>query len=203
MINLRRLRNAVSLAALALLSAPAFALSASDSEFDQRVDAALSALYKNAPSAKTLAEKAKGILVFPDVAKAGLVVGAQGGDGALIKNGQKVAYYHTTALSVGLQAGAQKFGYALFFMTDAAMDDFEKSKNFELGVGPSVVFVDKGAARDINTLTAHSDVYGFTFGQKGLMAGVGLQGTKISRLPETGAAGSTAPESGSDSDLDR
>ncbi len=203
MINLRRLRDAVSLTALALLSAPALALSASDSEFDQRVDAALNALYESAPTAKTLAEKAKGILVFPDVAKAGLVVGAQGGDGALIKDGQKVAYYHTTALSVGLQAGVQRFGYALFFMTDTAMDQFEKSKNFELGVGPSVVFVDKGAARDINTLTAHSDVYGFTFGQKGLMAGVGMQGTKISRLPETGAAGSTRRESGKPSRLER
>lgn len=190
MIGLRCLRDAVTLTVVALLSSCS-SLSTSDREFDREVDAALNALYDSAPTAKTLGAEAKGILVFPDVHKAGLMVGGQRGNGALIKNGQKVAYYRSTAVSVGLQAGAQKFGYALFFMTDAAMDQFEKSKNFELGVGPSVVFVDKGAARDINTLTARADVYGFTFGQKGLMAGMGLQGTKITRLSEASGVGST------------
>jgi lipid-binding SYLF domain-containing protein len=97
-------------------------------------------------------------------------------------NGQTVGYYNTAAVSVGLQAGAQEFGYALFFMTDQVLNDFKKSKGFEIGVGPTVVFLDAGAAKDLNTLTAKSDVYAIIFDQKGLMAGLGLQGSKITKL---------------------
>ena len=158
------------------------ALAASRNALDRDVDAALTTLYDDSPTAKALGDKAKGILVFPSIVKAGFVVGAQGGDGVLIKKGRNVGYYNASAVSVGLQAGAQTFGFAIFFMSDAAMRSFEKSKGFEVGVGPTVVIVDAGAAKDINTLTAKSDVYAFVFGQKGLMAGVGLQGTKITRL---------------------
>ena len=158
------------------------AQAASREEINQGVDAALKTLYATTPAAKALGQKAKAILVFPEVLKAGLVVGGQGGDGALIKNSKKVAYYNTAAVSVGLQAGAQKFGYALFFMSDAVLKDFEASKGFEIGVGPTVVFVDEGAAKDVNTLTGKSDVYGFIFGQTGLMAGIGVQGSKITKI---------------------
>jgi lipid-binding SYLF domain-containing protein len=158
------------------------ALAASREEIDQGADAALKSLYASTPSAKALGEKAKGILVFPSVLKAGLVVGGQGGDGTLIKGGKKVAYYNTAAVSVGLQAGAQEFSYALFFMSDAVLKNFEASKGFEIGVGPSVVFIDEGAAKDASTLTGKSDVLGFVFGQKGLMAGIGLKGSKITKI---------------------
>lgn len=171
----------VALLGLGLLGLNA-AQAASREEINQGVDAALKSLYETTPAAKALGEKARGILVFPEVLKAGFMVGGQGGDGALIKDGRKVAYYNTAAVSVGLQAGAQKFGYALFFLSDAVLKEFESSKGFEIGVGPTVVFVDEGAAKDVNTLTGKSDVYGFIFGQTGLMAGVGVQGSKITKV---------------------
>jgi lipid-binding SYLF domain-containing protein len=155
---------------------------ASGSQIDEDVQAALKTLYDQAPAAKALGAKAKGILVFPNIVKAGFVVGGQGGDGALLKNGKRVAYYNSAAVSVGLQAGVQSFAFAIYCMSDALMKSFEASKGFEIGVGPNIVIVDAGAARDINTLTAKSDVYAFTFGQQGLMAGVGLQGTKITKI---------------------
>lgn len=158
------------------------ARAADDHMLDQDSRAALTSLYSSSPGAKALGEKAKGIVVFPNVVKAGFVVGAQSGDGVLLVKGKTAAYYNTTAVSVGLQAGAQSFGYALFFMSDAVLADFRKSKNFQIGVGPNIVVIDAGAAKDINTLTAKADVYAVIFDQKGLMAGLGLQGTKITRL---------------------
>lgn len=181
--NIQFMRATLLLALAAFfLAGQSAALAASRNALDQDVDVALKTLYGESPTAKALGDKAKGILVFPNIVKAGFVVGAQSGDGALLKKGKKVGYYNASAVSVGLQAGAQSFGFAIFFMSDGAMKSFESSKGFEVGVGPSVVIVDAGAAKDINTLTAKSNVYAFVFGQKGLMAGVGLQGTKITRL---------------------
>ena len=163
-----------------LFQAPAHAADKATIDRDSRN--ALQSLYAGSPGAKALSEKAKAILVFPSVLKMGFIVGGQGGDGALIEKGQTVGYYNTAAGSVGLQAGAQTFGYVMFFMTDKVLDDFKKSSKFEIGVGPTVVFLDAGAAKDINTLTAKSDVYAIIFDQKGLMAGIGLQGSKITKL---------------------
>jgi lipid-binding SYLF domain-containing protein len=125
---------------------------------------------------------AKGILVFPSVKKAGFIVGGQFGEGALREGGKTVGYYKTTAASFGLQAGGQKFGYAMFFMTDSALKYLKSSSGWEVGVGPSVVVVDEGVARSLTTTTARSDVYVFFFNQKGLMAGLGIQGSKISQF---------------------
>src|SRR5574337_1402934 len=151
-------------------------------QINQGSAAALKALYESSPTAKALSEKAKGILVFPDIVKAGFIVGGQGGDGALYKGGKVAGYYNMAAGSVGLQAGAQPFAFAVFFMTDKELKSFEKSKGWEIGVGPSVVFIDEGAAKDITTLTAKSDIYAIIFDQKGLMAGIGVQGSKITKI---------------------
>lgn len=149
---------------------------------DEDAVASLQSLYGKTPAARALGAKARGILVFPRIVKAGLIVGGQGGDGVMLKNGKPVGYYQTSGLSVGLQAGAQKFGYALFFMSDSALDYLERSKGWEIGVGPSVVVVDTGMAGALTTTTAKDDIYAFFFDQSGLMAGMGLQGTKISQL---------------------
>lgn len=149
---------------------------------DQDVEAALKSLYEGSPAAKALGEKAKGILVFPNVTKAGFIVGGQGGDGALLKKGKTAGYYNTAAASVGLQAGVQTFGFAIFFMSDKEMQAFEKSKGWQIGVGPNVVIVDSGAAKDLSTLTGKADIFAFIFDQKGLMAGIGIQGSKITKL---------------------
>ena len=165
-----------------VFTTPNPAKAASAAEIDRNARKALEDLYVKSPSAKTLGEKAMGILVFPGIVKGGLIVGGQYGEGALIKDGNTVAYYNSVAASYGLQAGLQKFGYALFFMTDSALKWIDKSDGWEIGVGPSIVVVDAGAAASMTSTTAQSDIYAFFFDQKGLMAGLGLQGTKITRL---------------------
>ena len=154
----------------------------SAAEIDKDVDRALESLYASSATAKNLATISKGVLVFPHVIKAGLLVGGQYGKGALRINGQTVGYYNTVAASYGLQAGAQSFGYAMFLMAEEALDYLKKSDGWEVGVGPSVVVVDKGKARSLTTSTAKEDIYVFFFDQKGLMAGLGVQGSKISRI---------------------
>lgn len=165
-----------------LLTAPQHATAASAAKIDGEVALALKHLYASTPAAKALSKKAKGILVFPDVVKAGLLVGGQYGSGALIKGGKTAGYYNTVAASYGLQAGAQSFGYALFFMTDSALAYLDKSEGLEIGVGPSVVVVDSGMAKSMTTTTSRDEVYAFFFDQEGLMAGLGLQGSKITRI---------------------
>jgi len=164
------------------LTSPHPAAAASAAEIDRDAQKALRDLYAKSPSAKTMSEKAIGILVFPGIVKGGFIVGGQYGEGALIRDGNTVAYYSTIAASYGLQAGLQKFGYALFFMTDSALKWLDKSDGWEIGVGPSIVVVDVGAAASMTSTTLQSDIYAFFFDQKGLMAGLGLQGTKITRL---------------------
>jgi lipid-binding SYLF domain-containing protein len=143
---------------------------------------ALNRLYAQTPAAKALGDRATAILVFPSIKKAGLIVGGQYGEGTLLKGGKAVAYYSTAGLSYGLQAGAQTYGYAMFFMNDNALKQLDKADGFEVGVGPSVVVVDEGMAKSATTTTMRDDIYAFIFGQKGLMAGIGLQGNKISRI---------------------
>ncbi len=158
------------------------ALSASASEIDRNVTAALQTLYKTTPGAKMLADKAKGILVFPNIVKAGFIVGGQYGDGALREKGKTVGYYRSIAASYGLQAGVQSFGYVLLFMDDASLRYLENSQGWEIGTGPSVVVLDEGFAKSMTTTTLRKGVYAFIFSQKGLMAGIGLQGSKITRI---------------------
>jgi lipid-binding SYLF domain-containing protein len=168
--------------ALAILIAPNSSHAASAAEIDRDVDSALLKLYEKTPAAKELAKVAKGILVFPSIVKGGFIVGGQYGEGALREKGKTAGYYNTAAGSFGLQAGAQSFGYALFFITDKALEYLKKSEGWEIGVGPSVVIVDEGNAKSLTTTTAKSAIYAFFFDQKGLMAGLGLQGSKITKI---------------------
>jgi len=144
--------------------------------------AALGKLYAKAPAAKALSEKAVAILVFPSITKAGLMIGGQYGEGVLLKGGKTAGYYSTAGASYGLQAGAQKYGYAMFFMNERALAQIDKAEGFEVGVGPSVVVMDEGMAKSTTTTSAKSDIYAFIFSQKGLMGGLGLQGNKITRI---------------------
>ena len=164
------------------LISPNPARAASAAEINRDAKSALEKLYAKSPKAKMLGEKAKGILVFPGIAKAGFLVGGQYGEGALRKGGETAGYYNTVQLSYGLQAGIQKYGDALFLMTDSAMKWIDKSDGWEIGTGPSIVVMDAGAAVAATTTTLQSEIYAFFFDQKGLMAGMGLQGTKITRI---------------------
>lgn len=171
---------------LTLAAFPLGAGAASKAEIDAEARSALEQLYKSTPAAKQLAEKAEAILVFPRILKAGLIIGAQGGNGALFKEGKTVGYYNTAAASYGLQAGAQTFGYAMFFMTKGALAYLDRSGGWEVGVGPSIVVVDKDNAvafgKSLTTSTLKDDIYAFIFSQKGLMAGIGIQGSKITKI---------------------
>lgn len=172
---------ALALAAMVILQA-APALAASASEINRKATAALQKLYATTPEAKELAKKAKGILVFPSIVKGGFIVGGQFGDGALRISGKTVSYYRSVAASYGLQAGVQSFGYVLMFMDDESLAYLDKSDGWEIGSGPSVVIVDKGAAKTLSSTTLRSGVYAFIFAQKGLMGGIGLQGSKITKI---------------------
>jgi lipid-binding SYLF domain-containing protein len=151
-------------------------------ELESSSQAALEKLTGSVQLAKLLRPKAQAILVFPTVTKAGLGIGGQYGEGSLLKNGTAAAYYKTTGASFGLQAGGQKYGYAMFFMNAKALDEFVNANGFEVGVGPSVVLVDEGMAKTTTTNTLKDDIYAFVFGQKGLMAGLGIQGNKITKI---------------------
>lgn len=166
----------------ATLAGPNYALAASAAEINREAAKALQKLYAKSSAAKALHEKAEAILVFPGITKAGFIVGGQYGEGVLIREGKPVAYYNTVSGSYGLQAGIQKYGYVLFFMTDYAQGYLDRSDGWELGVGPSIVVVDVGAATGLSTTTAKADIYAFFFDQKGLMAGLGLQGTKVTKI---------------------
>ena len=169
-------------AVLVLTQGNGVARAASAAGIDADVDAALIKLYEEQPVAKMLADKAVAILVFPNMVKAGFIVGAQYGEGALLKKGRTVGYYNSVAASYGLQAGAQSFGYVLFLMTPSAVHYLNRSGGWEIGVGPSIVVVDEGVARSLTSTTLKSDVYAFIFDQRGLMAGIGLQGSKITKI---------------------
>lgn len=151
-------------------------------ELTRDSQAALAKLNASVPAAKALTPKAHAILVFPKVTKAGLGIGGQYGEGALLKGGSAAAYYKTTGASFGLQAGGQQYGYAMFFMNAAALSQLDKADGFEVGVGPSVVLMDEGMAKTTTTTTMKEDIYAVVFGQKGVMAGLGIQGNKITKI---------------------
>jgi len=158
------------------------AWAASAREIDTQATKALKTLYKSTPGAKSLADKAKAVLIFPSVVKAGFMVGGQFGDGALRRGDNTVAYYRSMAASYGFQAGAQSFGYVLFFMDEDSLRYLDQSDGWELGTGPSLVMLDKGFGKALSTTTLQKGVFAYIFDQKGFMGGVGIQGSKITRI---------------------
>ena len=160
----------------------AVALGASAGEINRSVTDTLITLYRKTPDAKVLGDRAVGVLVFPNIVKGGFIIGGQFGDGALRKGKKTVAYYRSLSASYGFQAGIQSFGYVLFFMDNASLQYLDASAGWELGTGPSLVVLDTGFGKSLSTTTLQKGVYAFIFDQKGLMGGVGLQGTKITRI---------------------
>jgi lipid-binding SYLF domain-containing protein len=173
---------AVATLATAGIGATRTAQAASARQINADVDHALNVLFTAQPRTRELARNAKAILVFPKIIKAGLIIGGQGGDGALRVGGKTVGYYNIAAASFGLQAGAQQFSYALFFMTDAALKYLQNSDGWSIGSGPSVVVLDKGAAASVTSTTLTHDVYAIPFGEHGLMGGIGVEGSKITPI---------------------
>jgi lipid-binding SYLF domain-containing protein len=160
---------------------PAYAASTAQ-DLKNEADHALQVLYKSNPVAMQISKNARAVLVFPKVVKAGLVFGGSYGEGVLLQGGKVVNYYNAVSGSWGLQAGAQSYGYAVFLMNNKALDYLDKSQGWEIGVGPTVVIVNEGVAKNLSTSTLKDDAYAFIFDQEGLMAGVSVEGTKISKI---------------------
>lgn len=179
----KHLGAALAAAALALsLLAPSRVLAASAGQIDREATQSLNALYRNTPGAKALGDKAVAVLIFPSIVKGGFIIAGQFGDGALRKNGKTAGYYRSLAASYGFQAGAQSFGYVLFFMDNDSVRYLDRSDGWELGTGPSLVVLDEGFGKNFSTTTLQKGVYAFIFNQKGLMGGVGIQGSKITKI---------------------
>ena len=132
-------------------------------------------------AARILNEESTAVLIFPNIVKGGFIAGGHYGDGVLISGEDSIGYYNSVAASYGLQAGVQRFAYALVFTNDSAMEYLDASEGWEIGVGPSVVIADEGLGRRLTSTTLREDVYAFVYGQQGLMAGAGIEGTKITR----------------------
>jgi lipid-binding SYLF domain-containing protein len=185
MLGLQRISAAmalVGLIAVALAAPPTPARAASASEIDAKVDIALNTLLADSPAAQAIAERAVAVLVFPEIVKAGFGLGGQFGEGALRRNDATVGYYNIASASFGFQIGAQAYAQAIFFMTEEALAYLDQSKGFEAGVDATVAVVDKGVEADASTSTIQDPIVAFVFGQKGLMAGATLEGSKITRI---------------------
>ncbi|MEO8603520.1 MAG: YSC84-related protein [bacterium] len=184
MWRIRSVGAALLLMALTISLPESRALAESREELARDGSAALQSLYRGNDAARLLGKKAVAVLVFPNMIKAGFLFGGQIGDGVLLKKGRASGYYNSVSASYGLQAGAQKFGYALFFMNAAALAYLDASGGWEVGAGPSIVVMDSGAAKSFSSTTVTQDVYAFIFDQKGLMGGIGVQGSKITKLSQ-------------------
>jgi lipid-binding SYLF domain-containing protein len=143
---------------------------------------ALRTLCKTNPAAADLAQHASGILIFPNIVKAGLVFGGAYGEGELLEGARRNGYYNSVTASWGFQAGAESYGYIVFLMTPSAVHYIQSTQGWEIGVGPTLVVVDQGIAKNLSSSTLKDDAYAFIFRQQGLMADVSIEGTKISRI---------------------
>jgi lipid-binding SYLF domain-containing protein len=155
----------------------------SASQLTRNSRAALASLYSQNTGARALGRNARAIVVFPSITRAGFVFGGQAGNGTMFRNNGSVAgHFQTTSASWGLQAGVQTFGYALFLMDDEAIRNINRSGGWEIGSSPSLVVVDRGMAASLSTTSINRGTYAVFFDQRGLMAGLGLQGSKITRI---------------------
>lgn len=172
----------ITAASLSLAGVSTQAMAATAEDLDKDAAQALQSLYKSNTAAESLSKRARAILVFPKIIKAGLVFGGSYGEGVLTRDSKLVGYYNSVSASWGWQAGAESYGYVVFLMSDKAVKYLDKSKGWEIGVGPSVVVVNEGVAKNLSSSTLKEDAYAFIFDQQGLMASLSIEGTKISPI---------------------
>ena len=178
-----RVFRAAALIALAVsLLLPTAAVAASAAEIDARIEEALAEFYEESSAGRSLAQRAAGMLVFPRVIKAGVGIGGEYGEGALLVNGATEAYYSVASASVGFQLGVQRKAQVIMFMSDEALENFRNSDGWEAGVDGSVALVEFGAAEEISTSNIQQPIVGFVFSNKGLMYNLTFEGSKITRI---------------------
>jgi lipid-binding SYLF domain-containing protein len=180
MKNVRPVLLALIIGAFTALSGGAFAATPDDLNNDS--DQALHTLTSANPIASDIAKKAKAVLIFPNIVKAGLIFGGAYGEGVLKQDGKIDGYYNSVTASFGWQAGAQSYGYVVFLMSDKAVKYIHETHGWEIGTGPTVVVVNAGIAKNLTSSTLKDDAYAFIFDQQGLMASLSIEGTKISRI---------------------
>jgi len=163
-------------------SVPFAAYASTAAEIDASVNAALDRLKTEVPGSATVLADAKGVLVFAGVIKAGLIIAGEGGEGALRIGGKTNGYYSIFSGSIGLQAGGAKRDIIMVFLDSNALKQFRASSGWKAGVDGSVTLIDVGAGGSIDSATLNKPIVAFMVGQKGLMAGVSLDGSKISKL---------------------
>ncbi len=160
-------------------------LAASASKIDSEANKALQVFKEDVNGAQVFLDQSAGYLIFPRVIKVGIGLGAETGEGALRVGGQTVAYYRTTAGSVGLQLGAQAKSIVIAFMTKESLQKFRDSSGWKVGVDGSVALIDLGAGKTIDSNNIKDPVVGFIFGSKGLMYNLTLEGSKFSKLDKS------------------
>ncbi len=161
---------------------PVTAFAATAAEIDIKVDDTLKRFEQEVPGGDRFLAKAKGVLVFPNVVKAGFGIGGEYGEGALRIGDKTVAYYNTAGASIGFQLGVQSKSLVIVFLEDKALEYFQSSKGWEAGVDGSVAVVEWGVGEDINTINVEDPIVGFVFGNKGLMFNLTLEGSKFTRI---------------------
>ncbi len=181
-MTLARRLFTLSLAALALAAAAPLASADSAQVIDTKVRLALEQLYAQVPGSRDLAARSSGVLIMPEVTKAGLIVGGAYGEGALLINGATVGYYSVAAASIGFQIGIQQTKHALFFLTTAALEKFRRADGWELGADAEFTVPDAGVNVNVSTQTQNKPVILVVFGQDGLLAGVSMEGSKYSLI---------------------
>ena len=155
---------------------------ASAREIDVSVEIALEKFYKDVKGAKEFVKISKGMLVMPNVVKAGFIVGGEYGEGVLRIRGKTVDYYNIAAASFGFQIGAQKKDIIIVFMTDRALKGFREGSGWEAGVDGNIALIDVGGGKRIDTTTIKDPIVAFVFDVKGLMADISLKGSKFTKL---------------------
>jgi lipid-binding SYLF domain-containing protein len=181
-LQILTLRAALLIAIGTLAFAPTQARAAGASRISADARAALNELYASNPKARAIGQHASAVLVFPSIRKGGFLIAAQHGEGALLTSRGTEGYYNSMAASYGMQAGLQKFGYALFFMNSRALKHLHQQGGWELGSAPSLVVVDRGVSKSMSTTSLKKDIYAVFFNQRGLMGGLGVQGSKITEI---------------------
>ena len=177
-----RIRFMCIAAVAAFMQLPALAGAATAEVIDANVDAALERFAKDIDGASGYLASAKGVLVFPKVIKAGLIIAGEFGEGALRVNGKTVQYYNTAAGSLGLQVGGQEKSIYLLFMTDEALEKFRNSSGWEAGVDGAVTLINAGAAGAVDTTQSKAPILGFVTTNAGLMADISLAGSKYNKI---------------------
>jgi lipid-binding SYLF domain-containing protein len=169
-------------ASLMLVTTPDLSRASSAQEINDAANATLHRFVEQNPSAEELGRKAPGVLVFPSVIKAGMLLGGQYGEGVLIAHGNAAGYYNIISASLGFQLGVQSLSIIIVFMTEQSLADFQNAYGWKVGIDGSIVVVTLGAGGSIDTHSLTSPIIAFVTDQEGLMYSLSLEGSKISRI---------------------